>query len=241
MNTDIPFVLFGPAHLAALVVIALACILVPLGVRHLAGTSERTLALALGALLIVYEFSKSAARVVVYDQPLAANLPLHLCSAEVLLVGWMLLRRSYPAFEVAYFWGMGGTLQALLTPDIQDGFPTFAFLTFFTGHGMALLGVAYAIVVYRFRPTWRSLLRTLVVTFFFALFASVVNVVLDTNYLYLMHRPARASVLDYFGPWPAYIPWLVLLAVVLCVVVYLPFAVADVLRGRSGGSANKRR
>lgn len=233
MNTDIPFVLFGPAHLAALAVIVLTCLLVPVAVRRFVGTKETTLAMVLGTVLIVYEFAKSAARVVLYDQPLFANLPLHLCSAEVLLVGWMLLRRSYPVFEVAYFWGMAGTLQALLTPDIQDGFPTFAFLTFFTGHGMALLGVAYVMIVYGFRPTWRSLLSTLVVTFFFAVFVSIVNVLLDTNYLYLMRKPARASILDYFGPWPAYIPWLVLLAVVLCVVAYLPFAIADAIRRRS--------
>lgn len=234
MNTGIPFVLFGPAHLAALAVIALMCVLVPLGVRRFAGASERTLAITLGVLLIVYEFAKSAARVVVYDQPLAANLPLHLCSAEVLLVGWMLLRRSYAAFEVAYFWGMAGTLQALLMPDIQDGFPTFAFLTFFIGHGAALLGVALALIVYRFRPTWRSLRRTFIVTIFFAVPVSIVNVVLDTNYLYLMQKPAAASILDTFGPWPFYIPWLVLLAVVSCVVVYLPFAIADMLGRRSG-------
>ena len=37
-------------------------------------------------------------------------------------------------FEVAYFWGLGGTLQAVLTPDLRYGFPDWRFISFFTSH-----------------------------------------------------------------------------------------------------------
>ena len=33
--------------------------------------------------------------------------------------------------EVAYFWGIGGTLQAIITPDLRHAFPDVRFLQLF--------------------------------------------------------------------------------------------------------------
>ena len=52
-----------------------------------------------------------------------------------------------------------------------------------------------------------------------------VNVLLDANYLFLREKPEGASILDALGPWPWYVIWLICLAMVLCFVCYLPFAV----------------
>jgi len=50
---------------------------------------------------------------------------------SVYLTAWALITRSPRVYEVVYFWGLGGTIQALLTPDLLQGFPSAAFVSFF--------------------------------------------------------------------------------------------------------------
>ena len=234
------FVTFGTDHVLAVLLIAALAIGIPLLVRRTGSpTTERRIALALGIALPVYECAKIFIRVSIYNYELAEQLPFHICSLALLLVAYMLIRRNYPAFEVAYFWAMGGTLQAILTPDISEGFPGLAFVTFFIGHGLVIVGVVYAIVVFRFKPTLASVGKTAIVTLVYLPIAAILNILLDTNFLYLRHKPAQASILDLLGPWPWYIAALVLLGLVICMFLYLPFAWSE-YRHRSARTCSDR-
>ena len=57
-------------------------------------------------------------------------LPMHLCDWATITVVLALCFRWQWSYELAYFWSLGGTLQALLTPDIVADFPTIWFLVF---------------------------------------------------------------------------------------------------------------
>ena len=81
-----------------------------------------------------------------------------------------------------------------------------------------------ATIVMGFRFSPGCVARVLAAT---ALYASIImplNYVLDSNYLYLRHKPEQATLIDLLGPWPWYILSLALLAVSVAVVLYLPFA-----------------
>jgi hypothetical integral membrane protein (TIGR02206 family) len=227
------FVLFGAAHLAALgVIVALAFGLAGASRAGLSVAAQGRLGLVLAFLLVAHEATKITTRVAVEGYPLASQLPLHLCALSALLFAWVLARRSYPVYEVVYFWAMGGTVQALLTPDLRDGFPHPNWLIFFGGHGLVMVGVAYATFVYGFRPQVRSILRSLAALAVVAALVMPVNAWLGTNFLYLMEKPGQASLLDYLGPWPWYIGSLAAVALLSSLVWYLPFAVADAWRAR---------
>ena len=179
--------------------------------------------LAIG--IVGHELFKIWMRLTLYEQTLAEALPLHLCNAAAFLVAYVLARRSYSAFEIAYFWALTGTVQAILTPDLPSGYPSLPYLTFFLSHGLVIMGVFYAIVVYGFRPTLSSVGKAIVVTLAYAALIAPVNVLLGTNYLYLRHKPAGASLIDYLGPWPWYIAALVGIGIGLILLCYAPFAV----------------
>ena len=76
----------------------------------------------------------------------------------------MLMLRSYRLFEVAYFWGLGGSIPAMLTPDLGVGFPSTEYFGFFVGHTLVVISVLFAIGAFEFRPRLRSIRITAIVT-----------------------------------------------------------------------------
>jgi hypothetical integral membrane protein (TIGR02206 family) len=232
-NGPTPFVLFGHHHVLTMLVILSVSIALPVVMRRAgSGKVKRSVATVLAAGLVTQELFKTWVRVHWYGEPLVQHLPLHLCGVATLLMAYVLVRRSYSGYEIAYFWGMGGTLQAILTPDLQHGFPSLLFVTFFLGHGLVILGVIYATVVFDFRPTLRSVKKTIAVTLVYMALVAPLNIALGTNYLYLSRKPERPSLMDYFGPWPWYVLALIAAGVISCLVYYAPFGLHAWLSAR---------
>jgi hypothetical integral membrane protein (TIGR02206 family) len=144
------FQLFGTPHLTTLVLIVAVALVLPLAVRFLQ-PAARPVGIALAGLLVAQE-AVQLVLAVMREGPSVALLPLHLCSLSAYLTAWMLITRAQRVYEVVYFWGLGGTTQALLTPDLVQGFPSAAYLLFFLGHGLVIVGVLYATIVFGLRP-----------------------------------------------------------------------------------------
>lgn len=215
------FTLFGVSHLVILFTILALCLV---ATRVPRDPSRGPLALVIAGTLIFIVIMKPIFYIGVYGEPWGQSLPLDLCRINEVMCAYLLLARSYRVFEVSYFLTIAGSVTALLTPDLAYGFPDPRFLMFFFSHGLAVLAILYAICGYGFRPTLRSVGITLVFLGIYTLIMAGVNIVLDANYLFLREKPEGASILDYFGPWPVYVILLIVLAIVLCFVCYLPFA-----------------
>jgi hypothetical integral membrane protein (TIGR02206 family) len=229
-----PLILFGPEHLLTVTLVAALAVLLPLlANRQLDRAGRDRLGLLIAALLLVQEAIHIWLLASHYGRPLHDLLPLHLCGLSVLLCAWVLAARSYRAYEVVYFWAWGGTTQALVTPDLAVGFPDPAYVAFFVGHGLVLVAVLYATLVYRFRPTPVSILRSITALAAVAAVVAPINLALGTNYLFLCAKPERASLMDYLGPWPWYVASLAGLAVLSSLIYYAPFWISDRLPGRS--------
>ena len=220
------FVAFGPSHFASLVVIG---VLAWAMIRWGSDSEERASvgAKILAFALLAHEIFKTWLWIDFYDQGFAENLPLHLCDAAVVAASVALLTRKQWAYELTYFWGLGGTLQALLTPDIPFGSPHPTFFTFMTSHGLVVIAALYATFVFRLRPYPISILRVWLATHLYALAVTPVNLLLDANYLYLRAKPAQASVIDHLGPWPWYLVALEGIILVSFALYYSPFFLRD--------------
>ena len=152
------------------------------------------------------------------------SLPLHLCEAGCFLLAAALWWRARFAFEISYFWGLGGTLPGLFTPDIPGHFPQPVFFQYYTEHGLIVLGALYLVVALRMRPARRAVLRVSVITGLYAVAVGVVDYFTQGNYLFLRNIPPTRTFLDYMGPWPWYILTLTVLAIAVFNLLYLPFA-----------------
>jgi len=80
------------------------------------------------------------------------------------------------------------------------------------------------VVVLGLRPRRWSPLWAWLITNAYAAAVFPVNVLLDTNYLYIMRKPATPSLLDVLGPWPWYLLPLDAVALGVLFLCYAPFA-----------------
>jgi len=234
-----PFILFSPPHLIALMCVVLACLwILGLG-RRLSPTAGRIWRYTLAGILAINEIAYNVWFWVHGLWSIQYMLPLHLCMLFTWLSVIMLLTRSYRIFEFAYFMGIGGAIQALLTPDIGVyGFPHFRAFQSFISHGGIVLAALSMITLEGYRPTWRSVGLVIVGANLYMVAVGVVNWLLGSNYLFLAHKPYTPSLLDLLGPWPFYIIWMEVLGIITILILYLPFAIID-LRQRSPITASK--
>lgn len=229
-----PFQLFGVEHLLALIFVALVCLLVALITPRLGPRAQAGLRWGLAGFALANTLAWDLWQRATGTWDIAYSLPLQLCTLAVLLAALLLATRNFRLFELLYFWGFAGATQALLTPDLQASgynFPHFAYLIFWTSHGVILWAVIFAMAAWGYRPTWGSLPRVALMTNMVLLPVGLVNWLTGGNYMFIARKPEYATLIDLLGPWPWYIIPLQLIGLLVSVMVYLPWAVHDWRRG----------
>ena len=223
-----PFVLFGPHHLAVLGLVILVILAwLPLRSR-LGADARRSIRITLAVLLVCGEASWHIWMLATGQWIIQIMLPLWLCSLAIWLSPLMLIQRRQLFYEFLYFMGILGGTMALLTPDLGIyGFPHYRFIEFLLVHGALVAAPIYMTIVEGFRPTWASLLRVSLFMVPYLAFVTWVNFRIGSNYLYTAGKLPTPSLLDLLSPWPYYIPEMIALAVLFCMVLYLPFAIMD--------------
>ena len=223
-----PFELFGTAHLVALACVALVNLLIIFRRHTFTDRSRRIFRYSLAATLVVVETSWHLWNYFTGQWTIQTMLPLHLCSALVWASAYMLVSGSYKVYEFAYFLGLAGAVQALLTPDAGIyGYPHFRFFQVILSHGSIFTAAIYMTFVEHYRPTWRSLVKVFLYSNLYVLAVFGINLLLGSNYLFIMHPPDTPSLIDMLGPWPWYILVMEAIALVLCLLLYLPYALRD--------------
>jgi hypothetical integral membrane protein (TIGR02206 family) len=223
-----PFIFFGAAHIVALLVVVLLNVFLIWRYKNAPEKARRTVAYGMAGGLWANELSWHLWNAFTGQWTIQTMLPLHLCSVLVWTGALMLVTKNYSIYEFCYFLGIGGALQALLTPDLGlYGFPHFRFFQTYISHGLIITAAIYMTVVEGFRPTWKSLLRVVLWINVYMVVVFGVNMLIGSNYLFVAHKPPTASLLDMLPPWPWYILWMEAIGLVMCLILYLPFAIKD--------------
>ena len=229
-----PFTLFDSAHLAALGLIALIGLSFIFARKLWDAKAKRTFRYFLAGWLIVWEVGWHVLNLAWDTWNIQTMLPFHLCSVTVWLSVYMLINKTYSIFEVTYFLGIGGALQALLTPDAGIyGFPHYRAFQTFASHGGIVLASLYFAVVEGYRPTLKSFKRVLVWTNVYMVVIFFLNLAIGSNYLFIAFKPPFPTLLDVLAPWPWYILELEVIAFIILGVMYLPYLLMDLRRAKS--------
>lgn len=151
------------------------------------------------------------------------DLPFYLCSFLALTIPFFTHTRKYWLYEILYFWIVAGTLQAVITPDIPVGYPSFAYFRYWVAHLGLLVIIFYATFALGMRPRFISVFKSVLALQVYMLVTYIVNTILNANYSYLNKKPESASALDFFGDWPYYIFQIELIIIPYFLLLYLPF------------------
>ncbi len=219
------FELYGTGHMGTLLVLAVSAALL---IRQCRSHPESAHTKSWLTLLAFCCFAAYPANQAAWESTggqiqLTAIVPLHLCDVTAFLCGFALVTRRQLVCELSYFWGLAGTVQGLLTPNLPYGFPHPVFLTFFMQHGVVVIAALLLPMGLGWRPREYAWLRAFGWVVAYGMAAIGVNILLDTNFGFLMHKPAGASLLDIMPPWPWYILCLLSLALLIFWLLGLPF------------------
>ncbi len=212
-------------HLTALVVILAASGAVCVLGRRASWSWNRCIRVALGGLLIASEAAWLLWAAAHRELTPAAGLPLQLSDAATLLAAAALLTRWRPLVELTYFWAGAGMLQALITPDVSEPFPSFIFFQYYAAHGLVVVAAAFLVLGLGLAPGVGAVRRAALLTLGYTAVVGLVDLLTGGDYMFLRQRPPTPSLLDLLGPWPWYLASATALGIALFALLNLPFSI----------------
>ncbi|KAB7708250.1 TIGR02206 family membrane protein [Bacillus aerolatus] len=217
------FEMFSASHIAVLTILSLTVLCTFLYREKLRTKNTRKADLAAAFFLLGLEAAYHGWMVHIGTWKVSHSLPLELCNIASLLTFFLLITGKKAAYEILLFIGLLGASQALLTPYLYFDFPHFRFFHFFFTHMIIFWTPLYFTWVKGYRPTFFSVLKTMIFLNVLLPIALIINNLTNGNYLYLSHKPETASMLDLLGPYPWYILSLEATAFILSVMIWLLF------------------
>src|SRR5207302_6191175 len=190
MENEHPFHAYGIGHWTVIfLTIVLPFLLALIVHRTKSRFMERSIAFSISALLLInYVAYLIVARrfgVTGWQR----TLPMQLCDWAMVVIIIALWTGNRRWLEVAYFWGIGGTLQAIITPNLAFGFPDLRFISFFVAHSGIIIGIVFLMLIYGFRPRPIGILRTFAWTELYFVVTFTLDLLMGENYGFLLHKP----------------------------------------------------
>lgn len=198
------FTVYGTSHWVVLGVFVVGAVAVLALGRRQDDAAARRFSRVLAVLVLALQLAIQAYSMSEFG--VDHGLPLQLSDLAALVTAYALWSHPRWAYALTYYWGLTLSTQALISPALRgEDFPSPAFLAFWLIHLFVVWAAIYLTWGRKMRPTWRSYRFAVLATLGWAVTAFVFNAIAGTNYGFLNAKPAQASVLDLFGPWPWYL------------------------------------
>lgn len=206
---------FSTPHLAALAVLILATGAAILIARRHPGRPTDWLAGMLAVGILAGWAGEYVADVVTGTWSIKYTLPLQLTDAVSLSAVLALVTRRRLFVELAYFWSLTATLQATVTPDLAQNFPSVYYFTYFAYHLGAIIAGCMLVFGCRLYPRAHAAWRVWLLTLAWACLSATGDIITGGNYMYIRAKPVHSSLLSVMGPWPWYIASAIVLALAM--------------------------
>jgi hypothetical integral membrane protein (TIGR02206 family) len=223
----------SPEHLVTVGVIVTVTAALVTAARTRPGPWKNTAAIILGVIVIVNESAFYVWIVLRHQFDASWALPLQLCDVAAVVTALACWLRGRWLVELTYFWGIAGTANGLITPDVSDHWPSFGFIQYFIQHGGIPCAALFLVVGLRITPGPWAVARVYALTFGLLVADAFLNLMTNGNYMYLRHTPGVHSLLDMLGPWPWYIAGGAVLALLFFLLLDAPFRISALVRARS--------
>ena len=149
---------FGVEHLLMIGLCVLGCVLVAVVGNSLHGSAhEPLLRRAFAVSIPVLTVPLQVLQLLPGDFDLRTSLPLQFCDLSWVLAAYALWTRDATASRLLYYWGLTLVPQAILTPDLVQGFPDPRWVMFWAMHLLTVWAAVHLTFGQGIRPTWRRL------------------------------------------------------------------------------------
>ncbi len=210
---------YGVSVFIGLATCAGACV----AARVKPGPWTQMVAWAVGLALAADAMSYSIALAVAGDWSAKTSLPLPLCDMAVLLAAAACFWRVPILVELTYFWGLAGTLQGVLTPDLSVGFPHLVFWQYVVGHLGIVFAASFLVFGLGMAPRRGAVMRVFAISVAYSAAVGLVDALTGANYMFLRQPPGEWTLLRVLGPWPWYLLSAAGVALVLFTLLDAPF------------------
>ncbi len=148
------------------------------------------------------------------------DIPLHLCNFLPFILIWVYATGSRKVLGTVFFWIVLGVSQANLTPSVEFSLFHYDAIRYWMVHmGLVLLAL-YPAVIWKWDLKRNDLFRTVGWLNVAAAIIYGLNLILNSNYMYLMAKPPGTTFFSILPAWPTYILVLEVILVVWSVMVY---------------------
>ncbi|MCH8270308.1 MAG: TIGR02206 family membrane protein [Planctomycetes bacterium] len=198
------FSAFTPTHAVTVAVSVLAMVwAVRIGRRWADTPREWRLRRAWCVFVLVWQVLATAWWCAPANYKPEVSLPLHLCDVAGFLVPFALWTQHRWLRALLYFWAIGLSTQAFVTPVVTQGLGHVEFWLFWVGHTQIVGSSVYDIAVLRFRPAWRDYISASVITVLYAAVVLPIDLLFGFNYGYIGRvLPDKRTILDSLPVWP---------------------------------------
>ena len=224
--TPYTFDLFGNDHIFSIILIIIfyvlfLCFNEKIGIKN----KSKIFPIVLSFIILSLDISEDIIRYITGYYSIEKDLPLQLCAIGIYVAVVALLKKNQIAFELIFYWGLVGASQAILTPD-SDLFELKIFFIYSQAYHSALIfAVLWLVIKCNMRMQIEYIPRVVLITNLVVVVVSVINYLLDSNYMFLRVKPN--SVIPFLiGDWPVYI---IMVQFFSIVIVFLFIKIQDLL------------
>ena len=224
--TPYTFDLFGNDHILSIILIIIfyvlfLCFNEKIGIKN----KSKIFPIVLSFTILSLDISEDIIRYITGYYSIEKDLPLQLCAIGIYVAVVALLKKNQIAFELIFYWGLVGASQAILTPD-SDLFELKIFFIYSqTYHSALIFAVLWLVIKCNMRMQIEYIPRVVLITNLVVVVISVINYLLDSNYMFLRVKPNSVSPF-LIGDWPVYI---IMVQFFSIVIVFLFIKIQDLL------------
>lgn len=152
------------------------------------------------------------------------SLPLHFCNLANLVSALAIWKKPRWSQSLLYFWAIGLSTWAFLTPSLAEGPALPEFWVFWLYHIFILFAILWCLVIDRFEPTWRDFRLSLWITLGYLVLLFILDRITGWNYGFAGEAmPLQPSPIDGLGPYPIRILWLAMIGTAVFALLMVPW------------------
>ncbi len=166
---------------------------------------QRKILLAIAITLASMQLAKIPLNLYTNTFDVTRDIPLHMCNFLPFVMIWIYASKSRLVWATTFFWVVLGVSQANLTPSVTYSLFHYDAIRYWSVHlGLVLLAL-YPAIVWKWKLELKDVGRTIIALNVVAAIIYGINILLGSNYLYVMGKPPGTTFFSILPPWPMYI------------------------------------